>query len=114
MGGPAGLLLTPGAGGDPDNAALVAVSAAVESVGVPVRRFGFGSPERGGRGPAPAVTAIARIRACRAILEPADLLVADANTGWTMHEAARVVAAVADLDVHIEQPRASYAEGLAI
>ena len=35
---------------------------------------------------------IERIRACRAMLEPGDVLVADANTGWTMHEAARVVA----------------------
>lgn len=57
---------------------------------------------------------IARIRACRAILEPADVLVADANTGWTRAEAARVVAAVADLDVHIEQPCASYEACLSI
>jgi L-alanine-DL-glutamate epimerase-like enolase superfamily enzyme len=56
---------------------------------------------------------IQRIRDCRAILDPSDLLVADANTGWTMHEAARVVAAVADLDVYIEQPCATYAECLA-
>lgn len=60
---PAGLLLTPGAGGDPDNPALVAVADAVEAAGVPVRRFGFGSPARGGHGPAPAPTALARIRA---------------------------------------------------
>jgi L-alanine-DL-glutamate epimerase-like enolase superfamily enzyme len=59
-------------------------------------------------------TDIERIRACRAVLEPSDLLVADANTGWTMHEAARVVAAVADLDVYIEQPCRSYAECLAV
>ncbi len=57
---------------------------------------------------------IQRIRECRAILEPSDLLVADANTGWTMHEAARVVAAVRDLDVYIEQPCATYAECLTI
>ncbi len=56
---------------------------------------------------------IQRIRECRAILDKSDLLVADANTGWTMHEAARVVAAVADLDVYIEQPCATYAECLA-
>jgi L-alanine-DL-glutamate epimerase-like enolase superfamily enzyme len=56
---------------------------------------------------------IARIRACRAILKPGDILVADANTGWTMHEAARVVNAVRDLDVHIEQPSPSYEECLA-
>lgn len=60
---PAGLLLMPGAGGDPDAPALVAVSDAVEAVGVPARRFGFGPPDKGGRGPAPARTAVARIRA---------------------------------------------------
>ena len=51
---------------------------------------------------------IARIRACAAMLEPGDVLVADANTGWTMHEAARVCDAVRDVDVYIEQPCASY------
>ena len=57
---------------------------------------------------------IARIRACRAILEPGDVLVADANTGWTRAQAARVVAAVADLDVYIEQPCASYEACLSV
>jgi L-alanine-DL-glutamate epimerase-like enolase superfamily enzyme len=57
---------------------------------------------------------IDRIRACRAVLEPGDVLVADANTGWTRAEAARVVAAVADLDVYIEQPCRSYEESLSI
>jgi len=56
---------------------------------------------------------IARIRACRAVLQPGDILVADANTGWTMHEAARVVNAVRDLDVYIEQPSPTYEECLA-
>lgn len=56
---------------------------------------------------------IARIRACRSILEPTDILVADANTGWTMHEAARVVNAVRDVDVYIEQPSPTYEECLA-
>jgi L-alanine-DL-glutamate epimerase-like enolase superfamily enzyme len=56
---------------------------------------------------------IARIRACRAILPASDVLVADANTGWTMHEAARVVNAVRDLDVYIEQPSPTYEECLA-
>ena len=51
---------------------------------------------------------IARIRACAAVLAPGDILVADANTGWTMHEAARVCDAVRDVDVYIEQPCASY------
>ena len=57
---------------------------------------------------------IARIRACRAILEPGDILVADANTGWTKADAARVVGAVRDLDVYIEQPCMTYEESLSI
>ena len=57
---------------------------------------------------------IARIRAVRAKLQPADVLVADANTGWLMHQAARVVRAVADVDVYIEQPCLSFEECLAV
>ena len=48
------------------------------------------------------------------LLDASDLLVADANTGWTMHEAARVVAAVKHLDVYIEQPCRTYAACLVI
>lgn len=57
---------------------------------------------------------IDRIHATRAILQPADILVADANTGWTRHEAARVVGAVRDLDVYIEQPCPTYEESVSI
>ena len=57
---------------------------------------------------------IDRIRATRAILKPTDVLVADANTGWTRHEAARVVSAVSDLDVYIEQPCPTYEECVSI
>ncbi|MEZ6125280.1 MAG: cis-3-hydroxy-L-proline dehydratase [Planctomycetaceae bacterium] len=57
---------------------------------------------------------IERIRAVRKILEPGDKLVADANTGWLMHEAARVVRGVRDIDVYIEQPCLSYEECLSI
>jgi L-alanine-DL-glutamate epimerase-like enolase superfamily enzyme len=57
---------------------------------------------------------IARIRACRGILAPGDVLVADANTGWMRAEAARVVAAVSDLDVYIEQPCPSFEECLSV
>lgn len=57
---------------------------------------------------------IERIRAVREVLEPGDKLVADANTGWKMHEAARVVNAVGDVDVYIEQPCPTYEECLAI
>lgn len=59
-------------------------------------------------------TDIERIRAVRAMLSPADRLVADANTGWTQHEAVRVVRAVRDLDVYIEQPCRTYEECLAV
>jgi L-alanine-DL-glutamate epimerase-like enolase superfamily enzyme len=59
-------------------------------------------------------TDIARIRACAAALKPGDVLVADANTGWLMHQATRVVDAVRDVDVYIEQPCASYEECRAI
>ncbi len=57
---------------------------------------------------------IERIRAVSRMLEPGDKLVADANTGWLMHEAARVVRAVRDIDVYIEQPCESYDECLSI
>ena len=57
---------------------------------------------------------IERIRAARAILRPTDRLVADANTGWTQHEAMRVVRAIRDLDVYIEQPCVTYEECLAV
>jgi L-alanine-DL-glutamate epimerase-like enolase superfamily enzyme len=57
---------------------------------------------------------IERIRAARGVLEPGDKLVADANTGWLMHEAMRVVGAVRDVDVYIEQPCATYDQCLAV
>ena len=57
---------------------------------------------------------IERIHAVRAMLEPGDKLVADANTGWLPHEAARVVRGVRDVDVYIEQPCLSYEECLSI
>lgn len=60
-----------------------------------------------------ADTDIERIRACAKLMQKGDILVADANTGWTMHEAARVVQAVRDVDVYIEQPSPSYEECLA-
>ncbi|MCU0715565.1 MAG: hypothetical protein MUD03_05505 [Pirellula sp.] len=57
---------------------------------------------------------IQRIRQAREVLAPSDRLVADANTGWTQHEAMRVVRAVRDLDVYIEQPCLTYEECLAV
>ncbi|ADG68364.1 Mandelate racemase/muconate lactonizing protein [Planctopirus limnophila DSM 3776] len=59
-------------------------------------------------------TDIERIRAVRAMLDSDDRLVADANTGWSQHEAIRVVRAVRDLDVYIEQPCLTYEECLAV
>ena len=59
-------------------------------------------------------TDIARIRQVAELLEPDDKLVADANTGWLMHDAARVVRAVDDIDVYIEQPCLTYEECLSI
>jgi L-alanine-DL-glutamate epimerase-like enolase superfamily enzyme len=57
---------------------------------------------------------IERIHSVRAMLTPRDRLVADANTGWTQHEAVRVVRAVRDVDVYIEQPCLTYEECLAV
>ena len=59
-------------------------------------------------------TDIERIRAVAALMHPGDVLIADANTGWLMHEATRVVQGVRDVDVYIEQPCLSYEECLAI
>ena len=57
---------------------------------------------------------IDRIRAVAAELQPGDRLIADANTGWLMHDALRVVRAVRDIDVYIEQPCRTYDECLTI
>jgi L-alanine-DL-glutamate epimerase-like enolase superfamily enzyme len=55
-----------------------------------------------------------RIRAVADQLRPGDRLIADANTGWLMHDALRVVRAVRDVDVYIEQPCLSYEECLTV
>jgi L-alanine-DL-glutamate epimerase-like enolase superfamily enzyme len=59
-------------------------------------------------------TDIERIHACRDILDRGETLIADANTGWSLHEAIRVVNAVRNLDVYIEQPCRSYEECLVV
>ena len=59
-------------------------------------------------------TDIARIRAVRERLDADDVLVADANTGWTQHDAVRVARMVRDVDVYIEQPCLTYDECLAV
>ena len=53
---------------------------------------------------------IERIRQTAAVLKPGDRLIADANTGWRMHDALRVVRAIRDIDVYIEQPCLTYEE----
>ena len=57
---------------------------------------------------------IERIRSVASKLEKGDKLIADANTGWLPHEALRVIKAVDDIDVYIEQPCASYEECLSV
>ncbi len=55
-------------------------------------------------------TDIERIQAVSAELQRGDVLIADANTGWLMHQATRVVRAVKDIDVYIEQPCETFEE----
>jgi L-alanine-DL-glutamate epimerase-like enolase superfamily enzyme len=57
---------------------------------------------------------VERIRAAAAQVRPGDRLIADANTGWLMHDALRVVRAVRDVDVYIEQPCRTYEECLTV
>src|SRR5579872_832428 len=57
---------------------------------------------------------IERIRAVRKILKDGEVFVADANTGWTQHEALRVADQLKDVDVYLEQPCMSYEECLAV
>src|SRR5579871_5779805 len=57
---------------------------------------------------------VERIKAVAAQLRPGDRLVADANTGWLMHDALRVVRAVRAVDVYIEQPCLTYEECLTV
>ena len=59
-------------------------------------------------------TDIERIRAAATKLRSGDVLIADANTGWTQHQAMRVADAVRGVDVYIEQPCMRYEECLAV
>ena len=59
-------------------------------------------------------TDIARIHAVAAQLQPGDVLVADANCGWTQHQAMCVAAGVREVNVYIEQPCLSYEECLVV
>ena len=53
---------------------------------------------------------IERIRKVVAELRPGNRLAADANCGWYQHDAVRVVSAVSDLSLYIEQPCETYEE----
>lgn len=57
---------------------------------------------------------IERIQKVSAELRPGNILAADANTGWKQHEAVRVVKAVRDTDIYIEQPCLTYEECLVV
>lgn len=59
-------------------------------------------------------TDIDRIRLVSRMLGPSDVLVADANAGWTMHGALRVIRALHDVDIYIEQPCLTYEECLSV
>ena len=57
---------------------------------------------------------IQRIIQVRSILDPSDILVADANTGWLMHDALKVIKETEHLDIYYEQPCMTYKECLII
>lgn len=57
---------------------------------------------------------IARIRAVAAGIQPGEVLVADANTSWLPHQAARVVRGIEDLELYLEQPCLDYGACLGI
>ena len=57
---------------------------------------------------------IERIKYVRSILDHSDVLVADANTGWLMHDALNVIKATEHLDVYYEQPCVTYEENLSV
>jgi L-alanine-DL-glutamate epimerase-like enolase superfamily enzyme len=59
-------------------------------------------------------TDIARIHAVAKELQPGDILVADANCGWTQHEALCVADGARDVNVYLEQPCLSYEECLVV
>ena len=57
---------------------------------------------------------VRRVEKVLSRLSPGDVLVADANTGWLLHEASRVVNALEGKDVYVEAPCRSYEECLVI
>lgn len=57
---------------------------------------------------------ILRTRAVLEVIQPGDILVADANTGWIPHKAIRVVNALEGENVYIEQPCTTLEECLVV
>jgi L-alanine-DL-glutamate epimerase-like enolase superfamily enzyme len=53
---------------------------------------------------------IKRIQMVAAKLKSGNKLAADANCGWRQHDAVRVVSAVSDMSLYIEQPCETYEE----
>lgn len=56
---------------------------------------------------------IERIKLCSKAAAGLDVI-CDANTGWKMHKAVRLVQAVSDLELYIEQPCKTYEECLSV
>jgi L-alanine-DL-glutamate epimerase-like enolase superfamily enzyme len=59
-----------------------------------------------------ATADIELIRTTLSILKPGENVYADANQGWTVYDAVKVVRAINDLDIMIEQPCQTYEECL--
>lgn len=57
---------------------------------------------------------IERIKAVLKVIQKGDILVADANTGWLMHRAIRVVNALAGNELYVEQPCSTLEECLVV
>ena len=57
---------------------------------------------------------IARVRAVLEESQPGEVVVADANTGWNLHQATRVVNGLRGEKVYIEQPCLTLAECLSV
>jgi len=57
---------------------------------------------------------IRRIKTVLKVIQPGDILVADANTGWLTHGAIRVVNALAEEDFYVEQPCSTLEECLVV
>jgi L-alanine-DL-glutamate epimerase-like enolase superfamily enzyme len=57
---------------------------------------------------------IERIFSVAEVLGPGEILIADANGGWLVHQAARVTGAIHELDVYLEQPCQGWEQCLSI